>query len=402
MKPAYKSNIKIFEDFFDSEEVSTTVSDISGSGSDPYKDSEYTPKYQLCWFPPYGLTLYPLSLLTIRKLHFLMDSMRYIRNLQIFVTGYGIDDPKSVSSQSSEMVEREFFECSEECPPVAAGSPMAEVVQLKFDYDERRSGSVSYMLNVLCDVMVFFRKFGIILKMPTEYQIQYLNITYMPDDLDDSDERRNSSYNRMNATTDYRKLKMLNMTYFEVEKVVKLLEHIGSSVTKDDLVNYQDFVNPRSSSLMTALLNQNVSKNLIHKLDIDETSLKKSKTLIIRVPEGSEFRLKNLSLSILKEDAKKDKIELLVDGTLIINSFDEFANLKFLKMGYEHNKLKVQTLMTPKMLKYLLVSAYFKELDLTHADFTEEISVDLSFKYVTNHEIKISSNNQLEIKNSNA
>ena len=76
------------------------------------------------------------------------------------------------------------------------------------------------------------------------------------------------------------------------------------------------------------------------------------------------------------------------------------SNLKFLKTDYKHNKLIVQTLISPNILRYLLVSVYFNELDLSHADFTEEISIDLSYKHVMNHNIKITSNSQLEIKNS--
>ena len=176
------------------------------------------------------------------------------------------------------------------------------------------------------------------------------------------------------------------------------MNEIGSSVTVDDFVKYQLSVNPRSSYLMKALLNQNVSRNLLNKIKIDEYTTKEE--LIVKIPEGKELRLKNLSLSILKEDMKKEKLSLVVDGTLIINSFDEISNLKFLKTDYKHNKLIVQTLISPNILKYLLVSVYFNELDLSHADFTEEISVDLSYKDVKNHNIKITSNSQLEIKNS--
>ena len=176
------------------------------------------------------------------------------------------------------------------------------------------------------------------------------------------------------------------------------MNKIGSSVTVEDFVKYQNSVNPRSSYLMKALLNQNVSRNLLNKIKIDEYTTKKE--LIVNIPEGKELRLKNLSLSILKEDMKKEKLSLVVDGTLIINSFDEISNLKFLKTDYKHNKLIVQTLISPNILRYLLVSVYFNELDLSHADFTEEISIDLSYKHVMNHNIKITSNSQLEIKNS--
>ena len=190
------------------------------------------------------------------------------------------------------------------------------------------------------------------------------------------------------------------MNYADIKNVVKLMNEIGSSVTYEYFAKYQMSVNPYSSILMKALLNQNVSRNLLNKLEIDEYKMKKEKELIVKIPEGKELRLKNLSLSILKEDMKKEKLSLVVDGTLIINSFDEISNLKFLKTDYKHNKLIVQTLISPKILRYLLVSVYFNELDLSHADFTEEISVDLSYKHIMNHNIKITSNSQLEIKNS--
>ena len=236
--------------------------------------------------------------------------------------------------------------------------------------------------------------------MPIEYQERNMNMTYMPEDLANYSERAEAKDFMINVFGYYRALKVLNLAYTSIEKVVKLMNEIGSSVTIEDFIKYQNSVNPRSSDLMDALLNQNVSRNLLNKIEIDEYTMKKEKELIVKIPEGKELRLKNLSLSILKEDMKKEKLSLVVDGTLIINSFDEISNLKFLKTDYKHNKLIVQTLISPKILKYLLVSVYFNELDLSHADFTEEISVDLSYKHVMNHNIKITSNSQLEIKNS--
>ena len=227
-----------------------------------------------------------------------------------------------------------------------------------------------------------------------------MNITYMPEDSTNYLERMEAEHFMINIFKCYRALKMANMTYADVKNVVKLMNEIGSSVTVEDFVKYQISVNPRSSTLMNALLNQNVSRNLLNKLEIDEYTMKKEKGLIVKIPEGKDLRLKNLSLSILKEDINKEKLSLIVDGTLIINTFDEISNLKFLKTDYKHNKLIVQTLISPKILRYLLVSVYFNELDLSHADFTEEISVDLSYKHVMNHNIKITSNSQLEIKNS--
>ena len=227
-----------------------------------------------------------------------------------------------------------------------------------------------------------------------------MNITYMPEDLTKYSEKSKAEYFMINAFRYYRAFKMMNMTYIDIEKVVKLMKKIGSSVTIEDFVKYQDSVNPQSSTLMKALLNQNVSRNLLNKLEIDEYTMGKANELIVKIPKGKELRLKNLSLSILKEDTNKEKVSLVVDGTLIINSFDEISNLKFLKTDYKHNKLIVQTLITPKILKYLLISVYFNELDLSHADFTEEISVDLSYKHIMNHNIKITSNSQLDIKNS--
>ena len=227
-----------------------------------------------------------------------------------------------------------------------------------------------------------------------------MNITYMPEDSTNYLERMEAEHFMINIFKCYRALKMANMTYADVKNVVKLMNEIGSSVTVEDFVKYQLSVNPRSSTLMNALLNQNVSRNLLNKLEIDEYTMEKGKELIVKIPEGKELRLKNLSLSILKEDTNKEKLSLIVDGTLIINTFDEISNLKFLKTDYKHNKLIVQTLISPKILRYLLVSVYFNELDLSHADFTEEISVDLSYKHVMNHNIKITSNSQLEIKNS--
>lgn len=405
MNSRYKSKIKIFEDFFDDEEISGIVSDASkpdsdGLPSDSYNDKPYISRHQLCLFLQNPMTLYPLSKSTIRKLRSLMDSMRYIYNIRIAVTGYGLDKPWSNPLSSSNFVERDFFECSMECPPVAVGSPRADIVQLQFDYNERRSNSPFYMTCVMCDVMMFFIKFGIILKMPIEYQKRNMNMTYMPEDLANYSERAEAKDFMINVFGYYRALKVLNLAYTSIEKVVKLMNEIGSSVTIEDFIKYQNSVNPRSSTLMDALLNQNVSRNLLNKLEIDEYTMKKEKELIVKIPEGKELRLKNLSLSILKEDTKKEKLSLLVDGTLIINSFDEISNLKFLKTDYKHNKLIVQTLISPKILKYLLVSVYFNELDLSHADFTEEISIDLSYKHVKNHNIKITSNSQLEIKNS--
>ena len=403
MNSRYKSKIKIFEDFFDDEEISGTVSDISEPGSDELSldsdsDKSYVPRHQLCLFLSNPMTLYPLSQSTIRQLHSLMNSMRYIYNIRIVVTGYGLDKPWSDPQLSSNVVEREFFECSMECPPIAVGSPRADIVQLQFDYNERRSDSPFYMTSVMCDVMMFFIKFGIILKMPIKYQERCMNITYMPKDLTNYSEKTEAENSMINVFKYYRSLKILNMSYDDIKKVVKLMNEIGSSVTVDDFVKYQLSVNPRSSYLMKALLNQNVSRNLLNKIKIDEYTTKEE--LIIKIPEGNELRLKNLSLSILKEDMKKEKLSLIVDGTLIINSFDEISNLKFLKTDYKHNKLIVQTLITPNILRYLLVSVYFNELDLSHADFTEEISADLSYKDVKNHNIKITSNSQLEIKNS--
>lgn len=403
MNSRYKSKIKIFEDFFDDEEISGTVSDVSEPGSDGlpsdlHNDKSYIPRHQLCLFLLDPMVLYPLSQSTIRQLHSLMDSMRYIYNIRIAVIGHGLDKPWSNPQSSSNVVERDFFECSMECPPVAVGSPRADIVQLQFDYDERRSDSPFYMTSVMCDVMMFFIKFGIILKMPIKYQERCMNITYMPEDLTNYSEKSKAEYFMINVFGYYRALKVLNMAYPSIQKVVKLMNKIGSSVTVEDFVKYQNSVNPRSSTLMDALLNQNVSRNLLNKLEIDEYTTKKE--LIVNIPEGKELRLKNLSLSILKEDMKKEKLSLVVDGTLIINSFDEISNLKFLKTDYKHNKLIVQTLISPNILRYLLVSVYFNELDLSHADFTEEISVDLSYKDVKNHNIKITSNNQLEIKNS--
>lgn len=405
MNSKYASKIKIFEDFFDDEEISGTVTDVSepgsdGLSSDSYDDESYVPKHQLCLFLSNPMSLYPLSQSTIRKLHSLMNSMRYIYNIRIAVTGYGLDKPWSHPQSSSNIVERDFFECSMECPPIAAGSPRADIVQLKFDYDKRRSNSPFYMTCVMCDVMMFFIKFGIILKMPIEYQRRSMNITYMPEDLTNYSEKSKAEYFMINVFRYYREFKMMNMTYTDIEKVVKLMNKIGSSVTIEDFIKYQNSVNPLSSNLMKALLNQNISRNLLNKLEIDEYTMKKEKELIVKIPEGKEVRLKNLSLSILKEDMNKEKLSLLVDGTLIINSFDEISNLKFLKTDYKHNKLVVRTLISPKILRYLLVSVYFNELDLSHADFTEEISIDLSYKDVKNHNIKITSNSQLEIKNS--
>lgn len=403
MNSKYASKNKIFEDFFDDEEISRTVSDVSGPGSDELSldsdsDKSYVPSHQLCLFLSSPMTLYPLSQSTIRQLHSLMDSMRYIYNIRIAVTGHGLDKPWSNPQSSSNVVEREFFECSMECPPIAVGSPRADIVQLQFDYNERRSDSPFYMTSVMCDVMMFFIKFGIILKMPIKYQERCMNITYMPEDLTNYSEKTEAENSMINVFKYYRSLKILNMSYDDIKKVVKLMNEIGSSVTVDDFVKYQLSVNPRSSYLMKALLNQNVSRNLLNKIKIDEYTTKEE--LIVKIPEGKELRLKNLSLSILKEDMKKEKLSLVVDGTLIINSFDEISNLKFLKTDYKHNKLIVQTLISPNILKYLLVSVYFNELDLSHADFTEEISVDLSYKDVKNHNIKITSNSQLEIKNS--
>lgn len=404
MNSRYTSK-KIFEDFFDDEEISRTVTNVSEPSydelsSDLHNDKSYFPRHQLCLFLSNPMTLYPLSQSTIRQLHSLMNSMRYIHNIRIAVTGNGLDKPWSNPQSSSNIVERDFFECSMECPPIVVNSPHADIVQLQFDYDRRRSNSPFYMTCVLCDIMFFFIKFGIILKMPIKYQERCMNMTYMPEDLTNYSEKTEAEQFTLNVFKYYRALKMLNIDYDDIKKVVKLMNEIGSSVTIEDFVKYQDSVNPQSPILMKALLNQNVSRNLLNKLEIDEYTMEKANELIVKISEGKELRLKNLSLSILKEDMNKEKLSLVVDGALIINSFDEISNLKFLKTDYKHNKLIVQTLITPKILKYLLFSVYFNELDLSHADFTEEISIDLSYKHIMNHNIKITSNSQLDIKNS--
>ena len=66
MNSRYKSKIKIFEDFFDDEEISGTVSDVSepdsdGLPSDSNNDKPYIPRHQLCLFLQNPMTLYPLS-----------------------------------------------------------------------------------------------------------------------------------------------------------------------------------------------------------------------------------------------------------------------------------------------------------------------------------------------------
>ena len=92
MNSKYTSKNKIFEDFFDDEEISGTVSDVSEPGSDELSldsdsDKSYVSRHQLCLFLSNPMTLYPLSQSTIRQLHSLMDSMRYIYNICIAMTG---------------------------------------------------------------------------------------------------------------------------------------------------------------------------------------------------------------------------------------------------------------------------------------------------------------------------
>ena len=55
MNSRYTSKNKIFEDFFDDEEISGTVSNVSEPGSDElssdlYNDKSYIPRHQLCLF----------------------------------------------------------------------------------------------------------------------------------------------------------------------------------------------------------------------------------------------------------------------------------------------------------------------------------------------------------------
>lgn len=277
-------------------------------------------------------------------------------------------------------------------------------IVIKFDYDTSRKNDVGYMLDLLENANKLLINITILLKIEDSINVvkNFMSLTYFTDKSYTPKEFYNANKSAV-TNADFNRLKYsVNISSDLLEHIQTILSHLDSSLTAKDIRKYISSRFSNENKTMNALMSQNVSLNIIRKLYIDDRSRKRDKILIIKVPENTKLCLDDVSLDSLKTTLRLNGIVFQIDGTLVIKSIDGFSNLKYAEYSEERDNendaLKVLTVMSPNILKFILTKVYFKSLDLSHADMTEDMSVNLNYKLVLNPDIEIESNRQLEIK----
>lgn len=118
-------------------------------------------------------------------------------------------------------------------------------------------------------------------------------------------------------------------------------------------------------------------------------NIDKKKILYITLPEERTSSLTGMNIRKFLTDNKLKGCVLRIDGNFEIDDLDEYSNLSYLDEDYLHNKLSIDTGISPRLMKGILCKASFKTIDLNDADFSTEIYVNLSSPEIKNKDCNI-------------
>ena len=255
---------------------------------------------------------------------------------------------------------------------------------ITFDYDERKQSDIDYMLNVLEEACMILNKFIQIIE-PMKLKRAYLSFNSDSENCFD-----NGDY----LSQDIVKQLYLYHTFDDkyMSHVVASLKTLGAKFESEKQIT--DVLIERTvGSHYKHLIKCGARPSVARLLKVD--TILNDNSLEIYIPEGVSLSLGDFSIGSLIKETDNESVNLVVLGTLKVNSLDELNNLKYISRRMKNHHIEINTIITQNMMQYLVENFWFDEIDLSHAQIYKDRTILIDMQNALNHDVKIDCNKEL-------
>ena len=255
---------------------------------------------------------------------------------------------------------------------------------ITFDYDERKQSDIDYMLNVLEEACMILNKFIQIIE-PTKLKRSYLSFNSDSENCFDNDDY---------VSQDIVKQLYLYHTFDDkyMSYVAASLKTLGAKFESEKQIT--DVLNERTvGSHYKHLIKCGARPSVARLLKVD--TILNDNSLEIYIPEGVSLSLGDFSIGSLIKETDNESVNLVVLGTLKVNSLDELNNLKYISRRMKNHHIEINTIITQNMVQYLVENFWFDEIDLLHAQIYKDRTILIDMQNALNHDVKIDCNKEL-------
>lgn len=255
---------------------------------------------------------------------------------------------------------------------------------ITFDYDERKQSDIDYMLNVLEEACMILNKFIQIIE-PTKLKRTYISFNSDSENFFDNDDY---------LSQDIVKQLYLYHTFDDkyMSHVVASLKTLGAKFESEKQIT--DVLNERTvGSHYKHLIKCGARPSVARLLKVN--TILNDNSLEIYIPEGVSLSLGDFSIGSLIKETDNESVNLVVLGTLKVNSLDELNNLKYISRRMKNHHIEINTIITQNMMQYLVENFWFDEIDLSHAQIYKDRTILIDMQNALNHDVKIDCNKEL-------
>ena len=255
---------------------------------------------------------------------------------------------------------------------------------ITFDYDERKQSDIDYMLNVLEEACMILNKFIQIIE-PMNMKRAYLSFNSDSENCFDNDDY---------LSQDIVKQLYLYHTFDDkyMSHVVASLKTLGAKFESEKQIT--DVLIERTvGSHYKHLIKCGARPSVARLLKVD--TILNDNSLEIYIPEGVSLSLGDFSIGSLIKETDNESVNLVVLGTLKVNSLDELNNLKYISRRMKNHHIEINTIITQNMMQYLVENFWFDEIDLSHAQIYKDRTILIDMQNALNHDVKIDCNKEL-------
>lgn len=265
-------------------------------------------------------------------------------------------------------------------------------LQIWFDFDERQSDNIKYMCTVIWQAYyILFRTYYDIENIPVE---TYPSFTMSTSD----NERIPLLHQSFIPHYLYRQLRYgICPSELDMRNVSQVITYLtGKEVTEKECkaALAEKLTWPKKTADLLRV--HSVPASFFKAVKYERK--KKTDPIKITILSSETVTFRNIHLDVIATE-ENSRLNLFVDGTLIVNGLEEYSNLRFLDKDYEHNEIIFNGLVTPSILRYILCNTSFRTIDLQNAEVPNDdtIDIDMSFPKIRNKNVQIITNEHINI-----
>lgn len=274
-----------------------------------------------------------------------------------------------------------------------SSSFFAQDLHLRFDFDERRTGDIAYMIKALTEAFMTFDRIIRLcnpddMKARTEKLLIQTEPDTNPSHWEDGWLQANEYYRLAHVGT--------LVGEDEQQRLLKCLNRFASKeFTFDDLMMYFENVRRCSKKLFNEMVMHGADTRITQRVkfinDVGDNFIE------IDIPKDVSTSLLKLNPELLVREQNAAGVRINVRGNLIIKDLEDFENVRFISTMVPHNRLTLRCIVTPKMIHYILTHFSFRTLDLSAATVwhDDRIIIDMSSPRIKNPTIEIIGNENI-------